>query len=1822
MSKTNFKKVLMFIGLSVFVFAGFLSVPNQAESAVSDGFCNAGDATITVPATGAAVSGTVTVNWTFNGDDCNVTDPHVLDIEVSHDGGGSWAKVATSSLPTSITVNFDSTAGNTPDDTDYQFRLNSGGAIVNITAYSDVVIDNTAPVLASAVTADDDGNGVLDRIRVALTEATAGMAATCTTLGWTVTADDTTVLTVADCAIIDTTHLDLTITEDATHAKTDNTPSVAYSSVTGNTTDRAGNEITTGTVADSTDAAKPVITVAQWLDQDADGEIDRVTLTFSEQVDVADGNAGDGLDSIIIDDGAAVTIDDADYAASDTTTLTLDFTLDPITGTGIAGLTVAYDDAGTNAITDNAAAPNEVADGDVAESYTDGALPVFLSSTTADTNGDGTVDQAVIVYSEVVSIVDGNAGDGFPGVTFADTCVAVNDDYFSAGTTTSVVVLTGCTADDTSITADPTYTAAAGGIIDVSAETNEMDNLETVTGTDGAAPAIISSTGLDSDNDGKTNSYTITFSEALTNKGVAVLNTNFSAINATTTGAITVDTVGIGATAGGGATKVTLNLDDDDTDNYTGIIQFSYNGSGGGDIIEDASAQTNDYGDQTDVALTDDVKPVLLSSRGGDNGGTADVLNSDNEVIDFRFSEPMNAVLPSIAELEGGLTFAGGAADGNNLGDGATANTVTRVTLSMANDTYRVTRDVGAAGSNSTNLITPATDTVQVTLGTNIKDAAGNAANTVPAAVTVDSADIDPPGVNTRETQDLDVNGQIDAIKFTMDENIDDSTIAIGDFATGHANDFDATFTGAFGGLNWVNGVSTAGGVDDDTFYLKLVESGTPDTDAIPTTTYTQGTLADTSTNLLASDGAPVASTDAAAPAAVAAVYKDDGDGQVDSVEITFSEAVILTLYVDGEWTIAEAGTIVLTDETNAVAALSVITLDALGAVDTTGGATDPQITYTKGGGNNVNDGLGNNTATFTITATDDAAPIVASQKYIDANGDGQVDGVELTLTENQTTCTAEVGDFAYTAGDITSSDLTGGSVACLTNKVTLTLGTAGDFGITSHGAGIPTIDYTDDVAREISDVGGHQLATFGAAVNLADGAGPVVTVISITDVTGDGVIDQANLTYSENLQNTVGGANGFDVTSVADHGACAGETADPAVSTALALDFTCTNVYTAVGDLNVEFTANAGVLDAAGNQAPTVTLTVASVPVAIDDAAKPVMASAVSQDIDHDGTVDALLISFSEPVDITDPGADDYITLAASSGVATIVVDDYSDIGALTLLLAVEGTDADDTSITIDPTYVTPATGTIIDASLNEMANGNTVVGIDGAEPVILTATFNDTDANGNIDSVDLVFSEQVAITDAGGGADGLDSIIIDDGAVLAIDDGAYASGGTTTLTLPFADHTGTAITGITVTYSTAGANVIADTAAANEITDAEEALAYVDTAAPVPMTASSNKLLTVTNNLRDATVITVTFSEDVVLGAVANGNWKFARNFSEALAAANWPDGSTIAYGVGATAKELTMTLTGVTTSNLWSNWLNGTKLNLNADNTATITDGDLNQADMNAVDLVITGLSNPTDVTPPTVEQFYPADGAIGVSVNTGIAVLFNEVMDATTFIPANVKLYKTSDLITPIGLDEIIGNSYFTLDGVPKTELIVYPTLSLEYEEEYTLVVTNDVTDASGNAFAGLAANDFTFTTAAESVGVLSVDGIYMNEAKRYATADDTYGNGWEWYIDLTVPTDEPTVKLKFSNFVGTAPGGIAAANNIRYFSEESTDVNAEGSAVTVTAEGNYPATVMTFDATSDLNAALDGWQVRVRVQVKIPAATAGGSYSAQFGVLSN
>lgn len=87
--------------------------------------------------------------------------------------------------------------------------------------------------------------------------------------------------------------------------------------------------------------------------------------------------------------------------------------------------------------------------------------------------------------------------------------------------------------------------------------------------------------------------------------------------------------------------------------------------------------------------------------------------------------------------------------------------------------------------------------------------------------------DTTQPSISTVETQDLDGNGKIDALKVTYNasETLNDSTIAMGDFTLTPVGTeaLDATLNGSFGGLTFASGIATVT-ANDNVVYLKLSE--------------------------------------------------------------------------------------------------------------------------------------------------------------------------------------------------------------------------------------------------------------------------------------------------------------------------------------------------------------------------------------------------------------------------------------------------------------------------------------------------------------------------------------------------------------------------------------------------------------------------------------------------------------------------------------------------------------------------------------------------------------------------------------------------------------------------------------------------------------------------------------------------------------------------------------------------------------------------------------------------------------------------------------
>jgi len=248
--------------------------------------------------------------------------------------------------------------------------------------------------------------------------------------------------------------------------------------------------------------------------------------------------------------------------------------------------------------------------------------------------------------------------------------------------------------------------------------------------------------------------------------------------------------------------------------------------------------------------------------------------------------------------------------------------------------------------------------------------------------------------------------------------------------------------------------------------------------------------------------------------------------------------------------------------------------------------------------------------------------------------------------------------------------------------------------------------------------------------------------------------------------------------------------------------------------------------------------------------------------------------------------------------------------------------------------------------------------------------------------------------------------------------------------------------------------------------------------------------------------------------------------------------------------------------------------------------------------------TTAADTADHTAPTIVDKNPADSETGVAITTTPSVTFSEAMLSSTIGPASVLLLASDDIT-------VIPATISLVDA--GTRALITPSASLSYSTVYHVAVTTGVTDEAGNAL--VAGSDTSFTTEAEPDAALAVTGI--DAVDTFATADNTFENGWSWTFHVTVPTSETNFAMKFADFVSGA-NSIPAASNIRFYSAQSSDAFDDTTPITIVAADTYSAN-MTL--ATDLDSGTAGRQIDVTVEVRVPVGTPGGSYSTSYGVQS-
>ena len=193
--------------------------------------------------------------------------------------------------------------------------------------------------------------------------------------------------------------------------------------------------------------------------------------------------------------------------------------------TNVGDLTLTYT-AGTSVTDGTNTAATKALSSASSPAFTDGAAPIYVSSTTIDNNGNATADYVRIVYSEAILDSSVLATDFQAGV--ADTTAGNLGETYASLTPSSgyltdsaddEVIYIGVTNSGETITALDTDAVLkieqTGSITEAAAAANTLATFSLQTSTDGMAPQIITATYQDTDVDGKVDQITLAFSETL-----------------------------------------------------------------------------------------------------------------------------------------------------------------------------------------------------------------------------------------------------------------------------------------------------------------------------------------------------------------------------------------------------------------------------------------------------------------------------------------------------------------------------------------------------------------------------------------------------------------------------------------------------------------------------------------------------------------------------------------------------------------------------------------------------------------------------------------------------------------------------------------------------------------------------------------------------------------------------------------------------------------------------------------------------------------------------------------------------------------------------------------------------------------------------------------------------------------------------------------------------------------------------------------------------------------------------------------------------------
>jgi hypothetical protein len=531
--------------------------------------------------------------------------------------------------------------------------------------------------------------------------------------------------------------------------------------------------------------------------------------------------------------------------------------------------------------------------------------------------------------------------------------------------------------------------------------------------------------------------------------------------------------------------------------------------------------------------------------------------------------------------------------------------------------------------------------------------------------------------------------------------------------------------------------------------------------------------------------------------------------------------------------------------------------------------------------------------------------PTITQITTEDTNSNGHIDRLSIYFSETVDVTGAASGldcfDITPITYNIDANDYTG--TVTLGNPLVVGLNEIGPYDTGEK----PTLTYKQGRANTIS--GGSGEIDNDHSLQAEDGAGPVLVAAETTrlNIAGTDWWNRVNLTYSEPVWcgDLAPGSvlTASDVTAgnfnpASEHGgdyangvlggygsfADGGNVVVPSTEVGITVEaggivrFDLARSDDGHGSISSgdtavsgDFTpvANTGIQDASGNPVIS-TAAVSSTSATAWDLDSPSISKAATYDWNGDGHIDRVEFETSDPsgsgiqdgfnaanLDIATHGGEGFST--SVTGINDGVLDAEANDNRFSITFTQNG--AWDTDL--KPGYVyTGADIYLVDLAGNRLANtGGTAE--DGALPAFRSIVTDDFDENGYIDRITVQFSENVDITDNGGGGDGLDCIAVSG---YTIQNGSYGAAGASAVTL-LINEGGIYDTGVTPStlYSTLGSSTIQDSAVPpNEMLDGETDTT-ADGAKPIMIAAVFND--PDSNDIDVGDYIEIEFTEPVQL-------------------------------------------------------------------------------------------------------------------------------------------------------------------------------------------------------------------------------------------------------------------------------------------------------------------------------------------------------------------